>query len=63
MPGRFLTDAERERLTRFPPEVPAAVELIPDKALIKLIILQLLSMKPLRKVWKQWYRFIEHLGT
>src|SRR5438045_9143603 len=22
MPGRFLTDAERERLTRFPTEVP-----------------------------------------
>jgi len=22
MPGRFLTDAERERLTRFPVEVP-----------------------------------------
>jgi hypothetical protein len=22
MPGRFLTDAERERLTRFPAEVP-----------------------------------------
>lgn len=32
MPGRFLTDAERERLTRFPAEVPPEDDIVGEWA-------------------------------